>query len=140
VDRSRRTGFETALLWWTIANVSVGLWMLLSAPVKFWGSGIAVFLPLMIALPLTFLLIWRLFSPSRPILLFGALFWALQVVTVEFPDAFYGLGLGLSVNFKLIDSTSYKFSINLIAIAAALAFVVASHERLPRQQASSEVQ
>jgi len=94
---------------------------------------------LLIVLSLAFWLIWRLFSPSRLVLLCGGLFWALQVVIVDVPDMFYSFRLGLSVSFRLIESTSYTLSVNLLAIVTAMAFFVASHERLRRQQASSEV-
>ncbi len=139
METSGKSGLENALLWWTIANVCLGVWMLLSAPLEIWGAGVAAFLPLAIALPFTFWLIWRLFSPSRTILLFGSLFWALQVITVTVPDGLYSFRLGLAINFRLTDSPSYAVSINLIAVLTALAFLVASHERLRRQKNASQV-
>jgi hypothetical protein len=139
METSGKSGFEKALLWWTVANVCLGLSMLLSAPLEILGAGAAAFLPLAIALPFTFWLVWRLFSPNRQILLFGSLFWALQVITITVPDGIYSFRLGLTIDFRLMDGPSYAVSVNLIAVLTALAFLVASHERLRWQENASEV-
>ncbi|WP_156969003.1 hypothetical protein [Arenimonas metalli] len=124
------TNLETALFAWTALNVAIGLWLLFTEKLQTIGSGFWALLPLAIGLPVAGFLLWRLLQPSRGILLFGALFWALQIISVSFSDALFKFRLGLSVDFRLTDSPTYVVAINLLAVVLTILFSVAAGKRL----------
>ena len=102
----RKTKLELLLFVWTALNVAIGVWVVLTGQLTSYGSGAEVWIPLAIALPASLVLLWRLREPTRTLLLFGTLFWALQIVSVRLPDALYKFRLGLSVDFRLTDDPS----------------------------------
>lgn len=126
---TRMTKLELALLGWTALSIAIGLWVLLNAPSSVYGSGPAIFAFLVPVFLVALLLVWLLFDPTRGRLLFGAVFWALQIVVARSPDFLYGYRLGLGVNFKLIDGPSFVVQVNLLAIVVAYLFVKAALRR-----------
>ena len=134
---SRKTELELVLFAWTALNVAIGVWVLLTGQLQVFGSGLLTFLPLAIGLPAAGFLLWRLLNPTRGILIFGTLFWALQIVSVLLPGALYKFRLGLSVDFRLTDSPNYAVAINLLAVVVTAMFAIAAASRPAAAQPSS---
>ena len=126
---NRMKKLEIALFIWTVLNVAIGAWVLLTGQLQIFGSGLAVWLPLLIGLPAAGFLLYRLLRPTRAILLFGTLFWALQTVSVQFPDALYKFRLGISFDFRLTDNPNYVVAINIFAIVVVVLFAIAAADR-----------
>jgi len=129
MTHSRMTKLEMALFAWTALNVAIGVWVLLTGQLQVFGSGLSAILPLAVGLPAAGFLLWRLLRPTRFILLFGTLFWALQIISVRFPDALYKFRLGLSIDFRLTDNPTYLVAINLLAIVVTILFALAASQR-----------
>ena len=129
MTNSRISKFEIGLLAWTSLNVAIGIWLLFTGELEVFGSGIASMLPLLLGVPAAAYLLWRLLNPTRSVLMFGALFWALQIIRVRFPDSLYAFQLGLSIDFRLTDNPRFVVSINLLAVLVTILFVVAARRR-----------
>jgi len=123
------TKLETALYAWTALNVAIGTWVLLTGQIHTFGSGLAAWIPLLIGLPSAGFLLYRLRKPTRAILLFGTLFWVLQTISVQVPDALYKFRLGISFDFRLTDNPNYVVTINLFAIVVSILFAIAAADR-----------
>lgn len=126
---SRKTKLELVLLAWTALNVAIGVWALLTGQLQVFGAGLVTLLPLAIGLAAAGFLLWRLLTPTRGVLLFGALLWALQIVSVLLPGALYKFRLGLSVDFRLTDNPDYVVAVNLLAIVVTTMFAIAAARR-----------
>jgi hypothetical protein len=124
---SRTTKLEIGLFAWTAISVAIGIWVIATRPLQLFGSGFAALLPPVGWLLATGFLLWGLRRPTRLILMFGAFFWALQIVSVRFQDALYSFRLGLSINFRVVDNP--LVTINLLAIPVAILFALAASRR-----------
>ena len=132
---NRMTKLEIALYIWTALNIAIGIWILFTGQLRIYGTGLVVWIPFLIGLPAAGFLLYKMLRPTRAILLFGALLWALQTIRVQFPDALYEFRLGLSLDFRLTDNSNYVVAVNLLAIAMAILFVIsAAHRSLPIHQ------
>jgi hypothetical protein len=125
----QKTKLEIVLMIWTALNVAVGIWVIATGDVKVYGTGLSVFAPLVIGLAAAGLLLWRLFKPTRSVLILGTLFWALQIVSVRLPNALYAFRLGLAINFRLTDNPGCVVSVNLLAILVTISFAIAAVRR-----------
>ena len=120
------TVLEAALFLWNALNLVVCIGAMFTGSWRVYGSGFKVLLPLLILFPAAIILLWRLAKPTRTTLWFGALFWALQVLSVRFPDALYRYRIGLSVDFRLTNDPSCIVAINLLALLTTVLFAVAA--------------
>ena len=93
------------------------------------GTGFVTVVPLLAGVVAATLLIWSLLRPTRVVLLFGTLYWALQIFSVQFPDALYAFRLGISIAFDVISNSSYTVGINLLAIIVTALFASAAIAR-----------
>jgi hypothetical protein len=125
----RRTTIELLLLVWSILNFAIGIWVIYVAQVPFFGAGLTMSLHQVIIVFPAIFLIWRLLKPTRGILLFGTLYWALQSIGIKFPDTLYNYRHGLCVDIRLIDYPDYIFTVNLVAIITTILFAYAAMAR-----------
>jgi len=126
---SRMTKFELVLFAWTALNFAVGVWVLFTGKFQVYGAGLAPFLPLAIGLPAAGLLLWQLLKPTRAALLFGTLFWALQIASARLPETLYKFRVGLSVDFRVTDNPNYIVAVNLLAVVVTIMFAIAAARR-----------
>ncbi|MGH8446302.1 MAG: hypothetical protein ACREVL_13605 [Solimonas sp.] len=124
-----RSGFELVLLLWTALQIPGFFYVLIAGPIRIWGSGWQVWLPMAIIIPAAFALLWFLRRPTTGVLLLGALYWAIQAVQVQLPNALYAVGIGFAIVVDIVNKPELIVTINIIAIVTALAFLAAALDR-----------
>lgn len=96
---------------------------------QFFGSGLVVLFPPAIGLVATAFLLWRMLNPTQSVLVFGTIYWILQIVSVQLPGGLYEFHFGLTVDVRLTDNPNYVVEVNLLALVIAIMFGIAAARR-----------
>jgi hypothetical protein len=142
-----RTKLEGFLFWWLVANYLIVLALLLlvavlpssSTNVTLYGSTSLV-LVVIVLIPLlsawTYLT-WKMRAPTPRILLFGAILFLLGIVRIEWQGGLWSLNPVLAVRMTLIDSSSFKINLDVVAGVISILFFVAWRRRVIAQQSTT---
>jgi len=139
-----RTKLEGFLFWWLVANSLIVLVLLLLvavlpssiANVTLYGSTSLVLavigqIPLLSAWAY---LTWKMRAPTPRILLFGAIFFLLGIVRIEWQGGLWSLNPVLAVRIALIDNASFKIHLDVVAGVISILFFVAWRRKVIAQQ------
>jgi hypothetical protein len=143
MNRSR-TKLEGSLFWWLMANCLLVVSLLLlaaalpSSAVKLtlYGSTSLVLVIVALLPPISawVYLTWKMRVPTPRILLFGAIFFLLGIVCIEWPGGLWSLNPVIAVRLPLINNPSFNVDLDVVAGIISALFFVAWYRRVGAQQ------
>lgn len=82
-------------------------------------------------------LTWKMRAPTSRILLFGAIFFLLGIVHIEWQGGLWSLNPALTVPIALIENPSFKVHLDAVAGVISILFFVAWRRRVIVQQSTT---
>ncbi|MFL6233438.1 MAG: hypothetical protein ACJ76N_09930 [Thermoanaerobaculia bacterium] len=148
MNRSR-TKLEGLLFWWLVANFFLLAFLVLLAAtlpssvvhMTLYGSTslVLVLIALVPVISAWIYLAWKMRAPTSRTLLFGAIFFLLSMVCVEWPDGLWSLNPVLAFRVPLIDNPPFMIHLDVVAGVISILFFVAWRRRAAfRQNATVE--
>jgi hypothetical protein len=139
-----KTPLEWLLHLWTAGNVLVAAWVMAPLPFnpQLRESGHLLFAVLVMAVAIASgaLLVWKLFKPTVAVMIYGTVFWALQIFSLKKPDAIYLFRLGLSIDFRLTSDPDFIVAVNVLGVMLTLMFGMALKDRLDARDTAAAKQ
>jgi hypothetical protein len=143
-----RTMLEGFLFWWLAANCLIFVVLLFlaavlpSSVVKITLSGsTSLVLALMALIPILgawAYLAWKMRAPTPRVLLFGAIFFLLAIVHIEWRSGLWSLNPVFAVRFTLLSNPSFVIQMDVVALVVSMLFAIAWRRRVMAHRNASE--